>query len=451
MQLNLRYLTTTTRGLFILGLAIRESLSFWTGHPYDMEVWLRNAYFVSQGANPYTAWFPPVPGLSFAFLNQNLGGVGYLPLWPLIVAGLYRFWAALPGANRFVLYFLLKQPPVLADVLLGVLMYRAIVRWSGNGALALRGLKFWMFFPYAILISSMWGMFDAIIAVLLFAFVLSIDTVKGYSLLGLGIVLKWLPLIYLPYYALREQGARKLGGVISLGVVLGLTALIFDLGGWDYVGVTAMTRSMSHGGGNGLTYVIVLQDPSLVPILSRIPGFYFAMGYLWPPGIILAGLIGYRRFRGKSAEMTVQALLLITVVFMLTRWGVYEQYLTYLLPLLYIDVAIWHPERKSLFRFTWVVAFLFLLANNDLLLRFFGPVSSQAVDIAFAADNQSIFSPIRTALLYIIAVLFTIHLIQLVYAFLTPSRNPTPWLFRLWSIRRPHAETESKIDNVSNP
>jgi len=55
MQLNLRNLTTTTRGLFILGLAIRESLSFWTGHPYDMEVWLRNAYFVSQGANPYTA------------------------------------------------------------------------------------------------------------------------------------------------------------------------------------------------------------------------------------------------------------------------------------------------------------------------------------------------------------------------------------------------------------
>jgi len=451
MNPNLRRLTTSTRGLLTLGLVIREGLSFWTGHPYDMEVWLRNAYFVSRGANPYTAWFPPVPGLSFAFLNQSLGGVGYLPLWPLIVAGLYRLYVAVPGASRFFLYFLLKQPPVLADVLLGFLMYRAISRWSGNGALALRGLRFWMLFPYAILISGMWGMFDAIIAVLLFAFLLSVDAVKGYSLLGLGILLKWLPLIYLPYYALRERGARKLGGVISLGLVAGLTALIFYVTGWDYAGVTAMSWSMSHGGGNGITYVFVLQDRSLVPILSQIPGFYFAMGYLWPPGIIVAGLIGSRRFPGKGAEMTVQALLLITVVFLLTRWGVYEQYLTYLLPLFYIDVAIWHPERKSLFRFTWVLAFLFLLANNDLLLRFFGPVSSQAVNIAFAADNESIFGPIRTAALYIVAILFTLHLVQLVLTFLNPSRNATPWLFRLGSVRRSRAPDESDLTKVGNP
>src|SRR3989442_15999822 len=92
------------RVLVLLGLLIREAFSFWTGHPYDLEVWLRNAYFVSQGANPYTAYFPPVPGLSFAFLNQPLGGGGYLPLWPLIVAGLYRVYVVIPGANRFVLY-----------------------------------------------------------------------------------------------------------------------------------------------------------------------------------------------------------------------------------------------------------------------------------------------------------------------------------------------------------
>src|SRR5207244_5565981 len=51
MNPNLRRLTTSTRGLLTLGLVIREGLSSWTGHPYDMEVWLRNAYFVSRGAN----------------------------------------------------------------------------------------------------------------------------------------------------------------------------------------------------------------------------------------------------------------------------------------------------------------------------------------------------------------------------------------------------------------
>src|SRR5207247_8813059 len=100
MFAKLHGLLETTRGLLLVGLAIREALSFWTGHPYDMEVWLRNAYFVSQGADPDTDFLPPVPGLSFAFLTQRLGGACYLPLWPRFVAGLYRVYAALPGGSR---------------------------------------------------------------------------------------------------------------------------------------------------------------------------------------------------------------------------------------------------------------------------------------------------------------------------------------------------------------
>src|SRR3989441_3736033 len=259
MPIDFRRLTKTTRGLLLIGLAIREAFRFWAGHPYDLEVWLRNAYFVSQGANPYTAYFPPAPGLSCAFLTQPLGGVGSLPLWPLIVAGLSRFYVVIPGANRFVLSSLLKQPPILADVLLGFLMHRAIVRCRGNGEVALRGLKFWMLFPYAIIISAIWGMFDAMVAVLIFAFLLSTDAVKGYALIGLGILLKWLPLIYIPYYVFRERGARRLGGGISCAVVFGLTVLIFYVTGWGYVGVTAMTPSMSHGGGHGMTYLAIIQ------------------------------------------------------------------------------------------------------------------------------------------------------------------------------------------------
>ena len=79
---NLRALSKTPRGLLLIGFCIREAFSFWTGHPYDLEVWLRNGFFVSQGANPYSAYMAPVPGLSFAYLSDRLAGVGYLPLWP---------------------------------------------------------------------------------------------------------------------------------------------------------------------------------------------------------------------------------------------------------------------------------------------------------------------------------------------------------------------------------
>ena len=169
---RLEFLTTPT-GLLLLGLLVREAFSFWTGHPYDFELWIRNGYFVSQGANPYSAFLPPVTGLSFSYLNEKLPGVGYLPAWPLVVAGLYRLYSVLPGTNRFVLYFLIKQPSILGDVVLGFLVFRAIARWGGDRRTATLGLRFWMTFPYPILISAVWGQFDGIVAALFFAFLLS--------------------------------------------------------------------------------------------------------------------------------------------------------------------------------------------------------------------------------------------------------------------------------------
>src|SRR3989442_9969246 len=106
------------RLILLTGLVLRESLSFWTGHPYDSEVWIRNAVYVSRGISPYS-YMDPIPGLSFAFLNQTLPSVGYPPLWSLLLAGLYRLFTILPTDNRFVFYFLLKQLPILGDVYLG--------------------------------------------------------------------------------------------------------------------------------------------------------------------------------------------------------------------------------------------------------------------------------------------------------------------------------------------
>ncbi len=424
-MLNLRNAWRTPRGLLLLGFVIRELLSFWTGHPYDMEVWIRNAYFVSQGRNPYSAFMPPVPGASFAYLNTSLPGVGYLPLWSIILAGLYRLYGLVPGGSRFVLYFLLKQPTVLGDTLLGYLMHRTILLWGGRAEVALRGLRFWMFFPYAIVISAIWGMFDAIVGVLFFAFLLSSRPWKGYGAVGFGILLKWFPLIYLPYYFLREKGTRKYGALFGLAIPAGLTALLFWAMGWDYVGVTAMAHFASQGGGGLMTFVNVLHSA-----FSSFGLLFYLVGYAWVPGIIIAGIVACRRFPDPGPEKTVQALLFVTVVFFLTRLGINEQYLMYLLPLFYIDVVLWHPERKSLFVLTWVLGFSFLLANNDLLVRFFGPAFPQAVDVAFAFDNFSEFAWIRYLALYVIGVLFTIHLVQLVRTFLDPQRDSTPWLLR---------------------
>ena len=42
-----------TRDLLIVGLLIREAFSFWTGHPFDFELWVRTGFWVTHGLSPY--------------------------------------------------------------------------------------------------------------------------------------------------------------------------------------------------------------------------------------------------------------------------------------------------------------------------------------------------------------------------------------------------------------
>src|SRR6266581_2951756 len=375
---SLRESLVRPRVLVLLGLLIREALSFWTGHPYDLEVWVRNAYFVGHGQNPYTAFFPPVPGLSFAYLQQTLPGVGYLPIWPLIVAGFYHVYAALP------------------------------------------------FLRYAIVISAVWGQFDALVVVLLILFLLSARPTHRVLFLGLGIALKWFPLVFVPYEALRQRGPRKALALLSLAIPAGLTLLIFQGMGWDYFGVTQMSASASHGGGAGMSYVNILQAPALIPLLTRVPFLYSVLGYLWVPGILVGAYLAKGRF-GFDPRGTVQAILLVTTIFYLTRWGVYEQYLMYLFPLLIVDIELWHPDRRPLFRLLLLLATAYLLVNNDFLVRFLGPLSSGFVDLSYAADSSPDLGIIRAGATYFLNVVITITFVQMALVFADPARGSRPW------------------------
>ncbi len=115
-----------TRDLLVMGILIREALSFWTGHPFDFEIWVRTGYAVANGMSPYSP-MPYVNGLSFAsdFGGQGLDPVvGYLPFWPVLLGGLYKLYLLLGSPSRFLYYFLLKQPVIVCDVCLAYCLYR---------------------------------------------------------------------------------------------------------------------------------------------------------------------------------------------------------------------------------------------------------------------------------------------------------------------------------------
>ncbi len=422
-----------------VGLVIREAFSFWTGHPFDFEIWLRNAYWVARGGSPYTL-MPPVPGVSFAYLNQSLTSVAYLPLWSLLLAALYRVYALVPGGNRFVLYFLLKQPPILGDVLLGALLFLAAVRWGASRAVARRLLAFWMVFPYPILIAAVWGMFDSLVACLILGALLAAGAWKRSGLLGLGILLKLLPVIFLPYGIVRARGRGRWAVALAIAVPAAFTAAVFAVTGWGIAGILATMSWESHVAPQGLTPAAVLTYPAFAGFFFANPTWIYLLGYAWVPGVLAGGWWAARRFEAEGPRDALQAFTFLTVVLFLLRWQVNEQYLIYLLPLLLLDVALWHPERRSLFHATWILGSAFLVLNNFFLVRFTAPVNPGALPFEFALAANPAFASVRLVGLLVLGILFWVHLLQMALVLASPRRNPTPWLaglaLRAWSASR---------------
>ncbi len=413
-----------------IGLLVRESFSFWTGHPFDTEIWLRNAYYVAHGWNPY-GFMPPVPGISFAYTGEALPSVAYLPLWSLVLAALYDLYRLLPGGSPFQLYFLVKQPPILGDVLLGALLYLAGVRWGGSRSLALRLLVLWMLFPYAILISAIWGQFDSLVAATILASLLATSSWGRSADLGLGVLLKSLPVILAPYVVLRARGRDRAIGLLVLTIPVAFTATVFAITGWTLGGLSGTLLYETGSFPQGMTYWVVLGLPAVGNAVAANPVLEAALAWSWIPGVLLASWWAVRRFSGLGPADAVQAFLLLITVFFLLRWMVNEQYLIELLPLLLVDVALWHPERRPLFHAIWLLALAFLVWNNFFLVRFAAPVSPAALGFEFGLQADPLFSEIRRVVLDVLALLFSVHLVQLGLVVADPRRSATPWLVRV--------------------
>ena len=125
---------------------------------------MRAGFWVARGYNPYSS-LPFAPGVSFANDFGGLGSnfsaaIGYLPFWPVLLAGLYDFYALIGSPSPFVYYFLLKQPVIICDVLVAYFLYKYVGRRGSDKASFV--LKVWLFSPYTIVLSGIWGMFDAI-------------------------------------------------------------------------------------------------------------------------------------------------------------------------------------------------------------------------------------------------------------------------------------------------
>jgi hypothetical protein len=396
----------------VVGLAVRELFAPFTGHPFDFELWLRIGYYVSKGNDPYMVT-NPIPNLSFPGA-QAMTWIGYPPTWAFFQAGLYKLYSLSGINNRFVYYFIIKQPMIFGDLVVSYLLFRLISDLKNEDA-GVRAFSFWMLCPFTIIISSIWGIFDQIVLMLVLGSILTIkQTQKSALLLSFGFLLKVLPLMYYPLMALVQDSKQKI--VLYLSVSVG-SSILFALlpylffTNWKLSQLAGVGVDVVGKLGGSMNYWIVL---SVYEAYYQVPGWIDSLlkfaAYVWIPAVLLATWFCATRikYRENFLRNLCLAALFVTLIFILTKSIVNEQYLIYFLGLALVDYYVLASKtRKKLFHLMWIVALVFLAANNTYFTRFLEPISIywKNLDVMFESGG---YAEIRFGIMLASGLLFTL-------------------------------------------
>jgi len=391
--------------VLVAGTILREVFSFWTGHPFDFELWVRLGYYTFHGVSPYGI-LPSVPGLSFAdvFSIAGTATIGYLPFWPFVTAAMYALYTLVGFGNPFVYYFLLKQPIILGDMALAYLLYRVVsVERPEKGLWA---AAFWSFLPLSIIFSGVWGMFDSLAMSLVLAALLSTSASKRSVLSGLATFAKSIPLIYAIPLTLGKP-RRRWGIFVAVLIPAALTVVVSYLMGWPLLSVIGVVGSTLGKGGGSMSWFWIIGYLQYLGVLSPQPlDVLGVLGYLWVPAVLVGTVLAARAFGLQTPTAVIRVMLVTTLVFLIFKTQINEQYSIYLLSLGVLDVCLIQPKRLKLVLATAATVMVYLVTNNILLLRFTAPVYPLVTVLDFALDLQ--YAYYRYTIELIAGVAFTL-------------------------------------------
>ncbi len=362
-------------------------------------------YAVVHGVNPY-APLGPVAGLTFAniYSPQDSATVAYLPFWPLVTGLLYLVYMAVGFDNRFAYYFLLKQPIIAGDMFLAYLLYHYISSRTSRQGPSLWAARFWALSPFTLILSGIWGMFDSLSMCFILASIMTSNYMKRSLWTGIGIFTKSLALIYAIPATIRKTRTWW-GLVVAVGLPALATILTLVGMGWSISTFTATLASTVVKGGGSMSAWDAFYYMNYLRIIPVLPTeLADILGFLWVPAIVVFTALAFRKFGFETEYGLVQSMLVVTLVFLIFKARVTEQYAIYLLVLAVMDVALWNPKRKPLLTATTATALFFLIVNNYFLIRFLSPVYPDYTKIEFGLSQ---IEPVRLALLFASGTVFT--------------------------------------------
>lgn len=415
----------------LIGLLIRFSLCFWTGNPWDFEVFIRTGYHVAHGASPTQQKAYYIEGLGQP-THSYVSGLGYTSPWSLYLALAYRTYQLFP-ISPYYYYFLIKLFPIAGDLIVAYVIYRLALEYYKDIKKAQKFSLVFFLCPFVILMSSVSGMFDSIPILFTLISILLLISEKPYwsaFSLGLGILFKIIPIIYLPVQLLfvrKKRGERDAVLYLLIAMIvpfiLTLTPIIIFNWGISEATVTVFSQTQRRGG--LLTYwnvATLLKSlfPNFFSIEALNSFFSFpTIKYLWILGLIAAYILYEERQIAAhldegvdSLRALLEGLSFVTIGFFLTRPFVPVHFVLYLLPLLIVLPA--NRWSRNYYRWIWVFALVFSF------LDIYPFAFAYLVDIEFWNILEYLvhtppFSTVRNVTHFIIATVFDFFLVKLLF------------------------------------
>ncbi len=394
-------------GMAVLSAAVQLLLAPFLGHAYDMPIFAATGYLAGTGFNPYVA--RDLSGVFHSPAFARLTSIGYPPVWPLILGGIYRLsYALLP--NLMLYRLAIKLPVIAANVALALTVGRLCAQCGVSEPGARSASLFILFNPLLLYATAAWGQFDTVVSLLCLLALVLLGRGKlaaSAIVLALGVSLKPIALPLLPVCALFAGNgkARRVAGYASLAA--GALALFciapFPLFGWSpQVILRGWNAHVSVAG--GLTWLTFLE---LATGGYALPPALRFLGFLWLPALA-AGTVLIRP-EGRAPSDLLLWSLRLCMLFFLTRSWLSEPNVALVLPMAAVLAATGTLHQRT-FHLLWICPLVFTLFNAS-LPQVLAPAWPGAMQVMAAIDEKA-----RTARL----VLRSISVI--------------PWLAAGWSI-----------------
>ena len=367
------------RGILVIGLVTRILLIPFFAHPFDIYAWYTICQSILQKGLYVVSYFPPM-------MFYTLVPIAYLYNWfskafsiqPIPMASvppeleLATSWGikVVPG---MLFDTLVKIPFLISDLLVAILLYKMIAESADNQNLACKASALWFLNPYLIWISSGWGMFDSIPALLSLTslyLLLKKKLALSSASLATAVAYKLYPLLFLVPVAfyLRRTLSRRIFQrklvkflfiFIAASAILFLPTLNMML---SFPHSLLVTTNLGDIGG-GLTYwsiaLMVPIDGNIAIATSTMLGILFLILVFWR--------ISKTKFEHEVQALASTQLACILAIFLSYRI-IPEQFFVWALPYIIILVLTGKVE-EILYRAPSFIAFIYSI--TDTLLPFY--------------------------------------------------------------------------------